>query len=215
MANMDNGLKSFVELIEKIADNKFILGDHLVKIGVSGPTLEATLAAVGMAQGELGHARLLYNWAFDLKGLEGKKQEIKSQTGKAFPFVVNVNSWISLIAGLYTVNVALDLVLRSLLKARRSEIAHRIQKLLNEQKEHIGYSRGWAGQLLAEQGAIPKLFNEALAEVIPQVEDWIAGVENSEDLIAAGYLLENGDLKSQFRDEIKKLKEKKVTAHVR
>lgn len=110
MSNKTAGLASFIETIETIADNKYILGDLLVEIGVSGPDLEATLSTIAMAQGELGHARLLYNWAFDLKGI--KKQEIERQTGKAFTSVVAVDNWIDLIGSLYVVNVGWSLCLK-------------------------------------------------------------------------------------------------------
>ena len=83
---------SLIELAETIADNKYILGDRLVEIGVSGPKLEATLSAIAMAQQELGHSRLIYRWSYDLKGINGSKVEIKDQTGKAFSKNVEISN---------------------------------------------------------------------------------------------------------------------------
>ncbi|MFM1654536.1 Phenylacetic acid catabolic protein [Brevibacillus sp. B_LB10_24] len=206
MAEQTAGLTSLVNLIEQIADNKYVLGDRLVEVGISGPNLEATLSAIAMAQGELGHARLLYNWSFDLKGLKGKKPEIASQTGKAFPQVVAVRNWIELIAALYTVNVALELVLKALLEANHAELVHRIHKLLKEQKEHIIYSRGWAQQLLADGGAIPARFNESLDKVLPQAEAWLQCVEDSAELIDSGYLPSGTNLVAPFQKQIAELR---------
>ncbi|MBA4603824.1 Phenylacetic acid catabolic protein [Thermoactinomyces mirandus] len=197
------GLKSFIELLETIGDNKYVFGDKLVEVGVSGPNLEATLAAIAMAQGELGHSRLLYYWVFDLKGYEGKKPDVKGQTGKAFRGVENVHNWITLIAALYTVNTAIDLILNSILEANRSKVVSRVNKLMREQKEHILYSRGWAQHLLEDKGAIPRKFKEALREITPEVGAWLREIEQKSELFAEGYLAKESQLYSKFMEELK------------
>lgn len=200
MSNKTAGLASFIETIETIADNKYILGDLLVEIGVSGPDLEATLSTIAMAQGELGHARLLYNWAFDLKGI--KKQEIERQTGKAFTTVVAVDNWIDLIGSLYVVNVGLELVLKAMLNGRHTDVVNRINKLLREQKEHIMYSRGWVEQLLRDQGAVPRKMDESIKKVFPEVQAWLKGLEDSSALIEEGYLKPGVRLVAPFQSQI-------------
>ncbi|WP_078414818.1 Phenylacetic acid catabolic protein [Priestia abyssalis] len=205
MGGQTAGVKSFIELVETIADNKYVLGDRLVEIGVSGPNLEATLAAIAMAQGELGHARLLYNWVFDLKELTGKKPEIGSQTGKAFQGAVDVHDWISLIAAAYTVNTAVDAVLKSILDSSHSKVAARVHKLIREQKEHIVYSRHWAQQLLKDQGAVPRKFRESLDQVIPQAEAWLKSVEQTAELMDEGYILRDSQLSSKFHERLREL----------
>jgi ring-1,2-phenylacetyl-CoA epoxidase subunit PaaC len=205
MAEQTAGVKAFIDLIEVIADNKYVLGDRLVEVGVSGPDLEATLSSIAMAQGELGHARLLYNWTFDLKGHVGKKPEIEKQTGKAFNGVVQISDWISMIAAFYTVNLALDLVLRSVFEARHNEVVTRIHKLIKEQKEHILYSRGWARQLMQDRGVVPRKFNQALNKIVPEVETWLHKVENTAALINEGYISENANLVNLFKHQVREL----------
>jgi ring-1,2-phenylacetyl-CoA epoxidase subunit PaaC len=205
MSEMQPGVRSFIELLETIADNKYVLGDRLVEIGVSGPNLEATLAAVAMAQGELGHARLLYNWCFDLRGVKGKKSEIRGQTGKAFRGVVNVHNWISLIAALYTVNTAINIVLQSALESGRSKVASRIQKLIREQQDHIIYAKNWAEQLRHDQGAVPRRFRESLNGIIDEAYAWLAKIETNEELQSEGYLPKNVKLTEKFREQLKEL----------
>ncbi|MGA8941850.1 MAG: Phenylacetic acid catabolic protein [Thermoactinomyces sp.] len=197
------GLKSFIELLETIGDNKYVFGDKLVEVGVSGPNLEATLAAIAMAQGELGHSRLLYNWVFDLKGYKGKKPDVRGQTGKAFKGVENIHNWITLIAALYTVNTAIDLVLKSILQANRDKVVSRVNKLMREQKEHILYSRGWAQQLLEDKGAIPRKFREGLREITPEVGDWLRKVEQKSELFVEGFLARDSKLYDRFLEELK------------
>ena len=196
MADQANGLAAFIELIETIADNKYVLGDHLVEIGVSGPTLEATLSAIAMAQGELGHARLLYNWASDLRGTG--KTDITDQTGKAFASVVQVSDWIEMISALYAVNAGTDLVLKSMLEAGHPEVASRIRKLLAEQKEHILYSRGWVTLLLQDAGAVPRKTQEALNRAVPEVRAWLKKLEESDDLAGGGYIPAQADFAARF-----------------
>ena len=202
MSNQTAGLQAFIDLLETVADNKYVLGDRLVEIGISGPNLEAILSSIAMAQGELGHARLLYNWTFDLRVLKGKKPEIEKQTGKAFAGVVQAQNWISLIAALYAVNVALDVVLRSILDARHGEVVTRIHKLLKEQQEHILYARNWAQQLRQDKGAVPRKFREALEGIIPEAETWLLTLENTTELVAEGYLLPAVKLVQPFRAQI-------------
>lgn len=213
MTKQTAGLQAFIELIEGAADNKYVMGDRLVEVGIGGPNLEAILSSIAMAQGELGHARLLYNWTFDLREKKGKKPEIEKQTGKALDGVVNAKDWISLIAALYTVNVALDVVLKSVLEARHAEVVARIHKLIKEQKEHIMYASNWAHQLLHDKGAVPRKFRESLEQVIPEAETWLLTIENTTELATEGYLLPNVSLVQSFKEQIGKVAPQGAVAH--
>lgn len=202
MTGLTNGLRAFVNLIEVVADNKFMMGERLVEIGIGAPDIEASTAAIAMAQGELGHARILYNWTHDLAQKQGAKPDVKEQTGKAFQGVMDANSWIELIAALYTVDVAQDIVLLSILDARREDVITRIHKLFKEQKEHILYSRGWATRLLNDEGAIPRKFNEALDAITPEVGNWLKELEQNQDLAAEGFILEESRLTEKFKNTL-------------
>ncbi|MBM7717023.1 Phenylacetic acid catabolic protein [Siminovitchia sp. FSL H7-0308] len=205
MGEQKQSAEEFIQLLEAIADNKYVLGDRLVEVGVSGPNLEATLAAIAMAQGELGHARLLYNWIFDLKGLKGKKPSIENQTGKAFHEVIKVQNWISLIAALYTVSTAVDIVLKAILETGNEKVISRIQKLVNEQKEHIIYSKQWAQQLLNDEGLIPVKFKDAINIVLPEVKQWLQSVEEKTEIAAKGYIVKSSSLYKKFEQELNSL----------
>ena len=194
---------SLIELLETFADNKYVLGDRLVEVGVSGPNLEATLAAIAMAQGELGHARLLYNWCFDLRGGKGKKPEIYGQSGKAMESAVNVHNWITLIAALYTVNTAIDAVLQSALQANHPAVVSKIQKLVREQQDHIVYAKNWAQQLIHDQGAVPHRFRQALNAAANEAAVWLKEVETKEELQQEGYLPKGVQLVARLQQELK------------
>jgi ring-1,2-phenylacetyl-CoA epoxidase subunit PaaC len=196
---------SLIELAETIADNKFILGDRLVEIGISGPNLEATLSSIAMAQAELGHARLMYKWANELQGLNSSKVEIKDQTGKAFSSVVNTSHWVGLIAGVYAVNVAVDLVMKSIIRANHQDLNAPFAKMLKEQEEHLLYSRSWCKQLLNDTGAVPKTLNAELEKVSLEALVWLKQVETDKLLISEKIVLENSNLVNAYKETIKKL----------
>ncbi len=196
---------SLVELAETIADNKFILGDRLVEIGISGPNLEATLSAIAMAQAELGHARLIYRWAYELQGLSASKMDIKAQTGKAFPSVVNSSNWIALIASVYAANLAVDLVINEVIKAGNPDINTPFSKMLKEQEEHLLYSKSWCKQLLNDKGAVPKTFIQEFEKVTGEVLQWLKKVENDNLLISEKIILENNNLVTVYKETIAKL----------
>ncbi|WP_066067894.1 Phenylacetic acid catabolic protein [Neobacillus soli] len=196
---------SLIKLAETVADNKFILGDRLVEIGISGPNLEATLSSIALAQAELGHARLMYKWANELQGLNGSKVEIKTQTGKAFPAVVNTTNWVALIAGVYAVNAAVDLVINAVSSAKHPGLHTPFSKMLKEQEEHLLYSKSWCKQLLTDKGAVPKTFTEELERVTIEVLQWLKNVENDKLLISEKVILENSNLVNAYNETIEKL----------
>lgn len=196
---------SLTQLAETIADNKFILGDRLVEIGISGPNLEATLSSIAMAQAELGHARLMYKWANELQGLNGSKVEIKNQTGKAFPSVVNTSHWVGLIAGVYAVNVAVDLVMNEINRANHPDLNAPFSKMLKEQEEHLLYSRSWCKQLLNDKGAVPKTLTAELEKVSLEALKWLEIIETDKLLISEKIILENSNLANAYKETIKKL----------
>ncbi|WP_175638484.1 Phenylacetic acid catabolic protein [Metabacillus schmidteae] len=201
----ENNYSSLITLAETIADNKYILGDRLVEIGVSGPTLEATLSAIAMAQQELGHSRLIYRWANDLKGVNGSKIEIKDQTGKAFSRNVEINNWIELIAGLYAVNVATDLVMRAIIESGNTDINHPFSKMLKEQNEHLVYSKVWCKQLLNDKGSIPGHFKISLEKVMIEVVEWLKTIESDHLLLSQNIINKNENLVSKCKEIVNEL----------
>ncbi|MBU8908225.1 Phenylacetic acid catabolic protein [Desertibacillus haloalkaliphilus] len=194
---------ALIQLVETIADNKYVLGDRLVEVGFSGPDVESTLASVAMAQGELGHARLLYNWGFTLNGIKGKKPEITNETGKSFSEVRAIDGWVKLIANLYTVNVAMDVVMEAMMDSGDADIAANINKLYLEHKEHCVFSEGWALKLINDEGGVPKKFKEDLNQALPEVEQWIKDVESNSEL--SNFVVQN-NLVKRFQETIEQVK---------
>ncbi len=186
---------SLIELGETIADNKFILGDRLVEIGISGPTLEGTLSSIAMAQQELGHSRLLYRWVSDLSGV---KSEVKHQTGKAFKQNVEIGNWIELIAGIYVTNVAVDLVMNAMIEANNPNVNPPFTKMLKEQQEHLVYSQSWCDQLLLDKGSIPRRTKEAISKTAQEAKEWLIKVENDMYFVTENIIPKDARLVENF-----------------
>ncbi|RFB15411.1 phenylacetic acid catabolism protein [Bacillus sp. HNG] len=199
---MTNEHISLIELGETIADNKFVLGDRLVEIGISGPTLEGTLSSIAMAQQELGHSRLLYRWVSDLTGV---KAEVKDQTGKAFQQNVKIGNWIELIAGLYVTNVAVDLVMKAMIEANNPNVNPPFTKMLKEQQEHLIYSENWCEQLLLDKGSIPRRCREAIDKTAQEAKEWLIKVENDMYLVTENIIQKDARLVEQFNATIQEI----------
>lgn len=200
----------FINIVETIADNKYVLGDRLVEVGFSGADVESILSAVAMAQGELGHARLLYHWVFDLEGKEGRKPDIKEETGKSFREVREINSLVKLIAGFFTTNVAIDILFDAMMKSGHSDIQSRLNKLYLEHKEHCLFSESWAMKLLNDEGHVPKQFSQDLNDFVSEVEQWFQEVQQSASELKE--YLGNENLLERFQSRVQRLKQKGVVA---
>src|SRR4029078_3222139 len=109
----DSGMNSAVEgatstmvtLISSYAANKGALGRRYGEWAVSGPTVEAAVAAAAMAQDELGHARATYTV---LAKLGHPREEDGLDTGHALPMLRDeLPDWASMIAA----NLVIDGVL--------------------------------------------------------------------------------------------------------
>lgn len=190
---------ALINLIEGIADNKYVLGDRLALVGFGAPDIESSVASLAMAQGELGHSRILYNWVFDLQGIKGKKPDIAGETGKSFTELRKIDGWVKLIAGFYVVNVAMDVVLDSMAASNNADVRANINKLFLEHKEHCIYSEGWAIKLINDIGGVPRKFKEDVNAILPQAEAWLKEIDNTQGLEE---YLANRSLLETFRTQI-------------
>ncbi|NSL50541.1 Phenylacetic acid catabolic protein [Calidifontibacillus erzurumensis] len=193
---------ALIQVIEGIADNKYVLGDRLALVGFSAPDIESCVASMAMAQGELGHSRILYHWVLDIKGHKGKKPDISNETGKSFTELRKIDGWVKLIAGFYVTNVAMDVILDAMIESNNPDVRSNINKLYLEHKEHCIYSEGWALKLLNDIGGVPRKFKEELNKILPQAEAWLKEVETIQGLDE--YIVQK-NLLSRFQEQIAKV----------
>lgn len=169
--------------LEFLADNKFVLGDRLVEVGVSAPELQSALAAVALAQGELGHARHLYHW---VQQANGASVEVTTETGKSLQEFRSVENWIELMAAVLIVNAAAKVVFEEMRKADPQIVVQKTAKMSLEMEEHLVFSGEWGRRFAGEMGAIPRLYNEAVTRMSDAMETWLqqnlSGLTNATEM---------------------------------
>lgn len=181
---------ALVGLLAALAQSKYVLGHKLAELGPGAPTLEAATAACALAQGELGHARLLFRLAADLQGEPDpwRHDGFQPECPQAMPFLAGAAvSWLELVSALYVADTTVDLLLAPLLGALAP-----LRKVAMEQANQIAYAAGWLGLLAREDGRIPGTAAAALGGMVAQTEHWLEVMAADTVLQRAG-LLPAGD----------------------
>jgi 1,2-phenylacetyl-CoA epoxidase catalytic subunit len=174
---------TMVTLISSYADNKGALGRRYGEWAVSGPTVEAAVAAAAMAQDELGHARSTYPV---LAKLGHPRAEDGLDTSHALPMLrQELPDWASMIAA----NLVIDGILTTwIASARESAIeplAQRARKILQEEGAHKVHAESWARRHCPSGGRHQLQRRKAVAagmlacgpdEVRRQVRDWLTAL---------------------------------------
>ena len=157
-------------LISSYADNKGALGRRYGEWAVSGPTVEAAVAAAAMAQDELGHARSTYPV---LAKLGHPREEHGLDTGHALPMLrKELPDWASMIAA----NLVIDGILTTWIASARDSsiepLAQRARKILQEEGAHKVHAEAWARRICRAVGADRDLLLQRVAEAWEQAAPW-------------------------------------------
>lgn len=161
-------------LFTVLADSMFQLGHHLVRIGVVGPDLGASLGAVAVAQMQLGHARLLYRWRQELLPNRGVADDaVRGMGENALPGLQDIQSWVELVTKLGCFEEAAVLLVRRHL-AEGSEHRFQAAKLLQEMEDILTYSGGWVEQFAADVPGVRAWAEQARTDVLPALTDLVA-----------------------------------------
>jgi 1,2-phenylacetyl-CoA epoxidase catalytic subunit len=165
---------AWADVMESLADNKFVLGDQLVEIGVSAPELQSALASVALAQAELGHARHLYNWVGEWRGEE---IEITEESGNSLPALALNRNWIDLMVSVLAVNTAAKLVIDEIRRGGDRAVVAKTSKMLVEIEEHRTFAREWCRRFASEDGAVPRVFCEARERLVGAIDEWLGAAD--------------------------------------
>jgi 1,2-phenylacetyl-CoA epoxidase catalytic subunit len=132
-------------LVGSYADNKGALGRRYGEWAVSAPTVEAAVAAVAMAQDELGHARATYPVLAKL-GVERADDTL--DTSGALPFIADeLPDWAAMIAANLVVDGILTTWAASVRDSAIEPLAQRARKILHEEGAHKVHAEAWAKRL--------------------------------------------------------------------
>lgn len=176
----------WLERVRDLAANKLKLGYWFTEIGMAGPTLEASLAAVAMAQGELGHGRLLLTWLRELTGETIDEAQFLERYG--YRRAADEADWVALMGIAFGLLAVADLSLRAW-AARETEIASRLRKLFAEQAEHLAFVEEWVRLLLNDAPAVQERTRLCLMRTRQWAEGWIASLDDP-GLAAVGLALD-------------------------
>ncbi len=160
---------ALVDLVVALADNKHALGLRYGEWCSSGPTIEAGVAATGMAQDELGHARVLYGLLEELPGAPRRSEHEWSAADARTVALLDASfpTWAHLIVANVLLDQALSLVLETALDSRYLPLRQRARKIIEEEQYHAIHGQGWLSQLSAEGPAVRR----ELAQIVSQV--WV------------------------------------------
>lgn len=192
-----------VDLVVALADNKHALGLRYGEWCSSGPTIEAGVAATGMAQDELGHARVLYGLLEELPGAPRRSEHEWSAADartvalldKPFP------SWPHLIVANNVLDRALALVLETALDSRYLPLRQRARKIIEEEQYHAIHGQGWLAQLAAEGPPVRRDLGAIVSQIWVDTLCWFGpdGGGALAPLVEVGVLQEAGDrVRSRF-----------------
>jgi 1,2-phenylacetyl-CoA epoxidase catalytic subunit len=195
------GRNLLIALISSYADNKGALGRRYGEWAVSGPTVEAAVAAAAMAQDELGHARATYPV---LAKLGHPRAEDGLDTSQALPMLrEELPDWASMIAA----NLVIDGILTTWIASARDSaiepLAQRARKILQEEGAHKVHAEAWAKRICRAGGADRDLLLRRVAEAWEQAAAWPGPDDDPgyREAVAAGMLDYGPDeVRRQVRD---------------
>jgi ring-1,2-phenylacetyl-CoA epoxidase subunit PaaC len=188
---------ALVDLVVALADNKHALGLRYAEWCSSGPTIEAGVAATGMAQDELGHARVLFGLLEELPGAPPRSEhEWAATDARTVGFLgTGLPDWPHLIAATVLLDQALTLVLETAVGSRYVPLRQRVRKIIEEEQYHALYGRAWLLQLAGEGPQVRARLSEIIREAWADTVCWFGPVGGGAlgRLVAEGVLQEAGE----------------------
>lgn len=165
--------KALFDLLLVLADSKHILG---LRYGewLSAPALEASIAAVSMAQDEFGHARLLYgllhSFSKDLNFPQRKEEPGQYRNlellDRAF------SDWTDFVIANALMDLAITVQLEGLRNSSYLPLRQRVAKMLQEERFHFQHGKGWVLRLASAGPKAKTELERKLRTVWPTLSAW-------------------------------------------
>lgn len=178
------------DLLIACADTKLLMGYHYGEWTFGAPMLESAVAHCSLAQGELGHVRLLHGILkahFDVDP-DYLVEERPAQQFASVCYLDNaLGGWESVVAMTVVVDLAMTHVIASFRDSTFAPLRSCAAKLLDEERYHIQHGRGWL-RPLAEQPRSRVGVAGAIAVAYADVMEWFGPGETHGDraLVTAG-----------------------------
>ena len=178
------------DLLVACADTKLLMGYHYGEWTFGAPMLESAVAHCSLAQGELGHVRLLHGILkaqFDLD----PDQLVEERPAADFasnPYLDEpLPDWPSVVAMTVVVDEAVTRVVRACRNSTFAPLRSCAAKLLEEERYHAHHGQGWLRTLAADP-ATRKVLTVALESALASTLYWFgpANAPGDAALVAAG-----------------------------
>lgn len=141
------------DLLIACADTKLLMGYHYGEWTFGAPLLESAVAHCSLAQGELGHVRLLHgilkaHWDVDPDYLVEKRpaEQFASNAYLDEP----LPDWPSVVAMTVIVDEAITRVVRAFRNSTFAPLRSCAAKLLEEERYHAHHGQGWLRTLASD-----------------------------------------------------------------
>lgn len=143
-----NAQQALFNLLLVLADSKHILG---LRYGewLGAPALEASIAAVSMAQDKFGHARLLYGLidSFYKELSLPKRTEEPIQHRNLELLDRAFSDWTDFVIANALMELAMTVHLEGLRNSSYLPLRQRVAKILQEERFHFQHGKGWVLRL--------------------------------------------------------------------
>jgi phenylacetate-CoA oxygenase PaaI subunit len=197
--------RALFDLLLVLADSKHLLG---LRYGewLSAPVLEASIAAVSMAQDEFGHARLLYGLleSFHKELNLPKRTEEPSQYRNLELLDRAFSDWTDFVVANTVIDTAMMVQLESFKDSRYLPLRQRVAKMLQEERFHFQHGKGWVLRLAGAPKAKAEL-EHRLRTIWPTVSAWLGNPSSHREQVLTQFGLQDTDsegLRARFAEKI-------------
>lgn len=171
------------DLLVACADTKLLLGYHYGEWTFGAPMLESAVAHCSLAQGELGHVRLLHGI---LKAHWNEDPDALVENRPADAFAVprflddQLPDWTAVVAMTVVVDAAVTRVIHALRDSSFQPVKGCAAKLLDEERYHEQHGQGWLRTLAADEGQRAHL-GATLERALAAAIEWLGPPDAAAD----------------------------------
>lgn len=184
-----------------LADSKRLMGIRYSDWLLGAPSIEAGIAASGMAQDEWGHARLLYAMLKDFG--EDPVPVEHDRPPEAYASVDALDGpfedWAEVVAGMVVVDGALTVALEGFAEGAYESARGRVPKMVAEEEFHRDLGLAWLRRLAGGSDEARARVSAALEAMLPRTLGWLAPDDDLFRVLAeAGLTQPPDDLLARF-----------------
>jgi len=178
------------DLLIACADTKLLMGYHYGEWTFGTPMIEAAVAHCSLAQGELGHVRLLHGILkahFDVDPDYLVERRPATQFANISYLDEPLPGWEAVVAMTVAVDLAITRVIAALKHSTFAPLRSCAAKLLEEERYHLHHGRGWLRTLARDHDGRQAL-GTAVVVACASAAEWFGpgGDAGDDALVAAG-----------------------------